>query len=179
MNKVIVFFLIIFLFSCSNKDYTSHINAKISKENKILYLNVELDYPIPKKLQENLKMFSHSNIKLNMKIYNSKNEIIFMNNIERVIKYDRWNNYYTIKDSYLLSEKKFPDFESIRKNINKFENIPFYFNNQEDITNQLMINYDFYLKSVDFIEPFKIIEYNEQLGNIKKMNNKYKFYVEK
>jgi len=170
---------LIVLASCSNTSKITKINPKISAENKTLYLDLSLNYPVPEKMQNNLKMFSKSKIILNLKIYNSKKKIVFVNNIDRTIIYDRWNNNYVIKDSYSFDEKKFIKFDLVKKNIYTFESIPFYYSNLDDISNPMLLNYDFYLKSIDLVQPFKLIEYYSDFGNIKSVNNMCKFYVEK
>jgi hypothetical protein len=171
--------LILILVSCSSHETIKAFKSEISKEEHRIYLDLELNYNVPEKLKSNISMFSYCKLLLNLKLLNSNNKNISNLKIERIIKYDRWNNYYLIKDSYELYEKKLFDFEEVKKTVNVFNRLPFQFQSTGEITDHMKLEYDYYLKSVEFVEPFKFIEYSMGLGNIRDLNNKYEFYVKK
>jgi hypothetical protein len=171
-------FSLIILVSCSRHESIKAFKSEILRDENTIYLDIELNYAMPDKLKSNLGMFSYCKQNLNLRILNLNNKLISSFKIERIIKYDRWNNYYLIKDSYNLNERKLLNFEDIKKTINIFNKIPFKYKNSPDITKSMKLEFDYYLKSVDFVEPFKFIEYTKGLGNIKDLNNKYEFYVE-
>jgi hypothetical protein len=124
-------------------------------------------------------MFSYCKMNFNLRILDMQNKIVSGINVERIIRYDRWNNYYLIKDSFNPNERKLLNFEDIAKNINVFNKIPVKFKNASQIKGRMKLEFDYYLKSVDFVEPFKFIEYTMGLGNIRYMNNRYEFNIEK
>ncbi|OHD12138.1 MAG: hypothetical protein A2086_10890 [Spirochaetes bacterium GWD1_27_9] len=171
MNKLFFFLLALFFFACTNTNTYQYFNTNLIEKDKILYLDIILNFEIPEKLQSNLKMFSYANIKIKFQVLNNKNKVISIKTIDRVIKYDRWNKIYIIKDSFSFIEKKYDNFISMKNDLYSFNNIPIQLDNLDEVKNNLIIKYDFFLKSVDFLPPFKFIEYNIKFGNIEKKNN--------
>ncbi len=139
---------------------------------------MDLNVARPKNLYSTLKMFNYSTIFLDLEIYCDKT-FIGKSPIIRKIKYDRWNDLYLIENSYLYGDIRFKDFDSMFSEIYKFKKIEIAAdNNLNGYKNkEFSINYDFYLNSMEFLPPFKIIEYNREFDNIKIKNKSCKLYV--
>lgn len=167
-------FITFFLLSCSNYDNTSDCDAFFLPETKKLSLNFILNLKVPDNLEKNLNMFNYSTMYLKLSIFD-KSKLIANKIIERKIKYDRWNNDFIIEDIYLDSEKRYNDFNSFSSNIYIFKNIFFEVNDTK--SRELIVKYDFYLKSLEFLPPFKLIEYDGEFGNIKLKNRKCRIYA--
>lgn len=163
--KFIFFFLI---FSCViNNNKVQIINYEIvDKSNEKIIFNVNFNIEPPLKLEENLKKFLYSEIILNIKIYD-KDRVIGKVNIKKMIKFNRWEEEYSIFNLNKNILRKYNSFNELKKNINKFENIEISFF-EKFSSNKLKVNCNYILKSVEFVPPFKFLEFYKNSGNINK-----------
>jgi len=169
---VCIYFL--FILGCSSNVQKVDIEAKLLGKTNQLLLNLSFQMITSQKLESIIKMFNYSTINVNIRIKSNGN-IIANNSIERKIKYDRWNDVFTIEDSYLNVTRKYNNFANLLDDIYIFKNIVF--NVEIDKNKEYILNYDFYLKSIEFVPPFVLIQYNKEFGNIKIKNRSCKFYV--
>lgn len=177
MNRTILFLLLILLISCDTGDHLSSFKATHSNNNR-LYISFRLSYDVPSNLGKNLKMFSSAEMEINIDISDPDKKTIASQTVYRSIKYDRWNEVYSMKDSFSDNERTFSDFLSMKDILYEFSNIPFDMKSAEYGTKKLCMTYGFTIKSVEFDQPFKFIEFYLKTDNMKSGRNKKYFYVE-
>jgi hypothetical protein len=177
MNRFF-FILLLFLISCEDNNYLKDFKTRFDRNSGKLTASFSLNISIPDNMEKNLKMFSVSSILISAVIYDSDKKIISRNSIQRIVRYDRWNDVFSVKDSYALYTLSYHDYKSMEKSLMAFENVPFVINDEGAVKNFMIIDYDVNVRSVEFPEPFKFIEYYVKSDNIRISNTKYKFYAE-
>jgi hypothetical protein len=177
MNRIVLLLAVLSLLSCQRSDHMTGFNAEAKPSANQILLSFKLDFAVPSNLEKNLKMFSVAEIKLKLKIFDHDNNLLFFEDISRTIKYDRWNGVYSIKDSYSATNRSFNDYKSVEGQIYEFSNIALTLKKPEFLDMELILNYDFAFRSVDFLQPFKFIEYYVKSDNMQVKNNKKLFYV--
>ena len=173
-NRCIInIIIILFFFSCNRQSDFVYLKKGIDGQGDVIYFDLKID--IPDNLKSNLDRFLEAKIVVNIKIYQKK--ILIQNfDITRSIKYDRWNNIYTIYNSYSMHKIKYYSFSKLIFDLSKFEGVPVNINS--DITEgRMVLSYE--LISVNFPPPFKILEFSKRDENIKKKNKTYYIYEEK
>ena len=122
---------------------------------------------IPSEFGKNLEKFLYSEIKINFNIYSNKKRVGGLK-FRRLIKFNKWDNEYIILEPDKNFIKKYKSFEDFIKDINKFEEISIEFIDNFNDSNGLILECDYFLKSTNFIPPFKFLEFNKKFGNMRK-----------
>jgi len=160
--------LFFFFFCCISPKNEKLINnfeiISISKQN--IVFNIDFNIELPKKLEENLKKFLYSEIKVNITIYNGR-KIIGKGEIKRLIEFNKWENEYSLKDMNNNFVKKYKSLEELRKDVNKFENIEISFN-EKNTSNTTILECDYLIRSIQLLPPFKFLEFYKGFGSIRK-----------
>lgn len=172
-RSIIHITIILFFFSCNRQNDFVYIKEDADGRGGVIKFDLNID--IPDNLKSNLDRFLEAKIVVNIKIYQKK-EMIQNFDITRSIKYDRWNNVYTIFNSYSMYKIKYYSYSKLISDLSKFEGVPVNINS--DITDgKMVLSYE--LISVNFPPPFKILEFSKRDENIKKKNMTYYIYEEK
>lgn len=169
----LLLFVIVFNNSCGSYDLPI-IKATYNGDVAILSLDLIFKMDVYDKLESILKMFNYATVTINITILDDK--ILLANKkVERKIRYDRWDDYFIVEDSFNNYIKKEKEFISIVDKLYTFSNITF--NIVTEKSKKYTLMYDFYLDSTELIPPFVLIKYNKAFANIKIKNKKSSFYV--
>lgn len=181
VRRVIILLFIVFLYifvSCSSK-----IEKKIQKgryyyNNGFLYIDFELFFKNPVNFHELFNRFKKMNIIIDYYLI-ANDEIIKSDVITRRVKYNNWDDYYQLENSYSDVVKKYYSFFDLVESLFVFDNIYTGINSDKYEFENLVLYFGYEISSIKLPIFFHIFSNNDKLGFYQQKNNQCVLYERK